>query len=275
MPVAAPDAEILEELEYLVAQTDNARTIANLKGWPAIVRTLSAPTDDVATAGAWAVGSAVKLDAVVQDNALDAAVMPALIKLLHAGSSEGSAAARRSASTRTKAVFALGHLLRSNRRAQRLFATHKGPELLLAELRPSTGGAEEQQHQPAIGLTKKILALVADLLEDPVSLPSMVAGLHTVEWCASIAAAAAGGLGPEPLGGKRQAAELAVKTMLTQHSVAQSAECTSAFFAEDRAAVWQAWHATWEKEAQQPGEDGEYPEQLAELMTQLMKLHPK
>ena len=45
--------DILEELEYLVAQTDNARTVANLNGWPAIVRTLSASTDEVATAGAF------------------------------------------------------------------------------------------------------------------------------------------------------------------------------------------------------------------------------
>ena len=104
--------------------------------------------------GAWAIGSAVKLDPVVQDNALDAAVMPALIKLLSSGADASGPS--RSASTRTKAIFALGHLLRSNRRAQRLFATHDGPRLLLAELRPDGGAAEQR---PTIGLTKKILVL--------------------------------------------------------------------------------------------------------------------
>ena len=72
---------------------------------------------------------------------------------------DASGPPRRSASTRTKAIFALGHLLRSNRRAQRLFATHEGPRLLLAELRPDGGAAEQR---PTIGLTKKILVHLCD-----------------------------------------------------------------------------------------------------------------
>eukprot|EP01047_Picozoa_sp_COSAG01_P034699 COSAG01_NODE_2619_length_7370_cov_8.551506_1_plen_261_part_00 len=53
---------VLEELEYLVAQTDNAQSVAKLQGWPTIVKFLRAPTDAVAKAAAWIVGTAVKLD---------------------------------------------------------------------------------------------------------------------------------------------------------------------------------------------------------------------
>ena len=62
--------ELLEELEYLVAQTDNARTIANLDGWGSIVALLTAEigaegqTDDVIRMAAWTIATAVKLDPV-------------------------------------------------------------------------------------------------------------------------------------------------------------------------------------------------------------------
>lgn len=164
----------LEELEYLVAQTDNARTVANLNGWPSIVRGLSAPTESVATASAWVVGTAVKLDDMVQNAALDANAMAQLIALLpHGGtlSTRSDPSVQRSANTVTKATFAIGHLLRGNRRSQRLFLESGGvdlfrQELVLGNLTTSGLSAEltSSEFRDSIGLLSKVLALVTDLL---------------------------------------------------------------------------------------------------------------
>lgn len=163
----------LEELEYLVAQTDNARTVANLEGWPSIVRGLSAPTDAVVTASAWVVGTAVKLDDKVQNSALDANSMAKLLALLPqpAATADADAAPARSVETVTKATFALGHLLRGNRRSQRIFSENGGVALFRDGLvlgNVTTGGLAagpgSADGRKSIGLLSKVLALVADLL---------------------------------------------------------------------------------------------------------------
>lgn len=169
----------LEELEYLVAQTDNARTVANLNGWPSIVRGLSAPSDAIVTASAWVVGTAVKLDDEVQNAALDANAMTRLLAVL-----PGAPPAARAADTQaellpptrgveavTKATFALGHLLRGNRRSQRLFSESGGAALFRDGLllgNVTTGGLaagpSSSDGRRSIGLLSKVLALVTDLL---------------------------------------------------------------------------------------------------------------
>lgn len=164
----------LEELEYLVAQTDNARTVANLNGWPSIVRGLSAPTDAVATASAWVVGTAVKLDDEVQNAALDANAMAQLIALLPQVAATASATdprKQRSVETVTKATFAIGHLLRGNRRSQRLFLENAGPELfreglMLGNLTTNgiSAGAASPEFRKSVGLISKVLALITDLM---------------------------------------------------------------------------------------------------------------
>ena len=164
----------LEELEYLVAQSDNARTVANLNGWSSIVRGLSAPTDSVATAAAWVVGTAVKLDDEVQNAALDANAMAQLIALLPQGEtleSQSEPSVQRSVETVTKASCAIGHLLRGNRRSQRLFLESGGAELfreglMLGNLTMSglAVAATEPGFRKAVGLVSKVLALITDLL---------------------------------------------------------------------------------------------------------------
>jgi hypothetical protein len=253
---------ILGELEYLVMQTDNARTLANLKGWPTIVRTLNITTDAVATAAAWVVGTAVKLDNQVQNAALDAAVMPKLVALLRP-SEDTTGGRARGVGVRTKATFALGHLLRNNHRAQQLFVRNAGPELLLDELR-AVGRARASQ-----GLLKKILALVSDLVgQEGKALPSLVSELHSTKWCEAVAGAAAQ-LGAES--DARLSSELAIKAMLELQTAAASPSCDEALFGNGRAAIWARWHAQWDAEAQLPGDDGAYQEGLAELAESLLK----
>ena len=257
------DAEllgILDEMEYLVAQTDNARTVANLEGWPTIVDLLGAPTDDVAKAAAWVVGTAVKLDEQVQNNALDAAVMRPLVSLL---SQDGSDLAR-SLGLRTKAVFALGQLLRGNRRAQRIFLTAKGAEMLHVELSRASAGDKQSAAMQA-----KLLALISDLLGDADVLPSLASTLSAPTWCEGVAEAAVK-LGTET---SRQANELAMKAMIALRESSRTAACDSAIAA--RATTWTEWRNAWDALAQLPGDDGEYPEQLAEIADKLLEGDPR
>eukprot|EP01049_Picozoa_sp_SAG25_P004303 SAG25_NODE_267_length_10655_cov_39.105153_18_plen_134_part_00 len=94
----------------------------------------------------------------MQNDALDAAVMPALVALL-GGGGEAEAGAPvpppRGLAVRTKAIFGLGQLLRGNRRAQRLFVTAGGPALLRGELQAAAAAAAA-----GLGLQAKVLALL-------------------------------------------------------------------------------------------------------------------
>ena len=277
----ADDAElspVLEELEYLAAQTDNARTIQNLKGWPAIAKTLEAPTDHVVMQTAWLVGTAVKLDEQVQNAALDANVMAHLLARLPGGTLTEQQQPS-STETLTKVSFALGHLLRGNRRSQRIFSESGGSAILRdGVLRGAVAARaldESASGRKAVSLLSKVLALVTDLLQEPNALPSLVTELSTAEWCGAVAGAAQR-LPAGASGAAQQAQELSLHTMLgllTQAADPQA--CSAAIFADGGAEAWRGWLASWEALANQPGEEGEYPEQLAEIAERLLSQAPR
>lgn len=56
---------------------------------------------------------------------------------------------------------------------------------------------------------------------------------------------------------------------MREQASAKSSQCDKSL--ASRTSVWQAWHEAWDQEAQLPGDEGGYPEQLAELVEKLMK----
>ena len=77
-------------------------------------------------------------------------------------------------------------------------------------------------------------------------------------------------------GAAQQAQELSLHTMLgllTQAADPQA--CSAAIFADGGAEAWRGWLASWEALANQPGEEGEYPEQLAEIAERLLSQAPR
>lgn len=217
--------------------------------------------------------SAACARAQVQNDALDAAVMPALVALL--GGAEASVAGApapppsRGLAVRTKAIFGLGQLLRGNRRAQRLFVTAGGPALLREELQAAVAAAAGGAGASAgLGLQAKVLALLTDLVGDAEAtvLPSLVSALANAGWCEAVGAAAEA-LGPDA--DSRTTRELALQAMLALQAAARSRQCDAAL--ASRLATWRAWHQAWEHEAQLPGDEGAYPEQLAELAEKLVR----
>jgi hypothetical protein len=88
-----------------------------------------------------------------------------------AAAADADAAPARSVETVTKATFALGHLLRGNRRSQRIFSENGGSALfrdglVLGNMTTGglTAGPASVDGRKSIGLLSKVLALVADLL---------------------------------------------------------------------------------------------------------------
>ena len=53
-----------------------------------------------------------------------------------------------------------------------------------------------------------------------------------------------------------------------------SSGCGVALFGNGAAEVWESWREGWNAEANLPGDDGEYPEQLAELAESLLAKVP-
>ena len=71
----------------------------------------------------------------------------------------------------------------------------------------------------------------------------------------------------------RQANELAMKAMIALRASSKTAACDSAIAA--RATTWTEWRNAWDALAQLPGDDGEYPEQLAEIADKLLEGDPR
>ena len=156
--------ELLEELEFLVANTDNAHTLDKIQGWPKVIERLNDTDAEVALRAAWVVGTAVKLDEVVQGQALDRGLLPVLVGELTTRHSDLKLS--------SKMVYAIACLLRDNRRSQRIFAGISGFDAV----RSALGTALNSSAASKLGqkLFARVAALVSDLLDEG-SLPRLQA----------------------------------------------------------------------------------------------------
>lgn len=59
-----------------------------------------------------------------------------------------------------------------------------------------------------------------------------------------------------------------------QMKAVKPADCNAELFANGGAEMWESWREGWEAEANLPGDEGEYPEQLAELAERLLASPP-
>ena len=158
---------LLRDLEFHVATLHNAQDFAAMGGLASVVRLLNATSLDVALHAAWVVGTAVKYAPPIQAAALGEGALPALLALLGrsldaheaalvgGGSyrvaveapvdAAGSAGVTSSASQSvvyadvplaavSKALYALGGLLRSSGQAQRQFIALRGPSAFVRTL---------------------------------------------------------------------------------------------------------------------------------------------
>ena len=194
---SARRVSILEDMEAFVASVHNAEDFTTMGGITAVSLLLNDSDLSVAAGAAWVVGTASKYAPAIQTAALQAGAIPGLLRLLHrtagelrgaaagaaapsaAHGSEVSAASGGSASSPTaagvvtvvtatsRAVYALGSLLRSHAEAQTQFVRADGPNVLLVVGRACLVAAKAAPASDvamgANGAVTKIAVLAADL----------------------------------------------------------------------------------------------------------------
>ena len=172
--VSAEDAQThvllraLEDLEYMVTKTDNARDLHKADGLAPLVLRLRHPEDAVRAHAAWALGTAVKLDSLVQGQAISLGAPKQLMQLAQSDASEAA---------RVKALYAIGSLVRDSKSAQEHLHGIGGFDALRGLLPEGPRAVQ-----------KKVLALVTDILtlDAGTGSATVAANLRSEAWRAAV-----------------------------------------------------------------------------------------
>ena len=186
---------VLVDLEYHLADVDMTRDFHTLGGWHLLVSLLddsvhlsnTNKTNMELVAGiqmhaAWAIGTAVKNTEEFHSYGIEHVVVQGQTKTTLSLLMEQLDKAAES-KTRNKLVYALGSILRGNRGAQLYFLTIDGPASVSRTLSNVLRNGED------IGLAKRILALLGDVVADVVlhadNQQSIVDAFSTAQLCQS------------------------------------------------------------------------------------------
>jgi hypothetical protein len=194
-PSSAALVTMLEDIEFHVAQLHNALDFATMGGIERLLPLLdgSSYSDEIVSATAWALGTAVKYAPRVQEVALRGGAVEALTLAFRSSLAAADAGGgTQHFKVAAKALYAIGGLLRLNPPAQARFTALGGWGLVNICLDGSSflprscsvaGSSKGPEGRLARALTSKAVTLIADLgLEIPRSpLPPST--------CASLAAA--------------------------------------------------------------------------------------
>uniref|UniRef100_A0A3P9QFQ6 Nucleotide exchange factor SIL1 n=1 Tax=Poecilia reticulata TaxID=8081 RepID=A0A3P9QFQ6_POERE len=151
---------ILQELEYLVHQVDNAQTLCAMGGLSFILQGLNSSDVRLQENSALVLGSAVASNPVVQVQAVEGGALQTLLTTL---------ATTQPLNVKKKVLFALACLLRHFPYAQRHFLSHGGLQILSELFRADTGGI----------LQTRIVTMLYDMISEK-ELISQV-GLYPVQ----------------------------------------------------------------------------------------------
>ncbi|XP_029918197.1 nucleotide exchange factor SIL1 [Myripristis murdjan] len=122
---------ILLELEYLVHQVDNARTLCSMGGLSIILAGLNSSDSRLQESSAFVLGSALASNPVVQVEATESGALQRLLTIL---------ATVQPINVKKKVLFALASLLRHFPYAQSHFVSHGGLQVLSKLFRAEGGG---------------------------------------------------------------------------------------------------------------------------------------
>ncbi|CAN9514549.1 unnamed protein product [Ophioblennius macclurei] len=122
---------ILQELEYLVHQVDNAQTLCSMGGLQLVLGGLNSSDFRIQENSAFVLGSALSSNPVVQVNAVENGALQTLLMTL---------ATAQPLHVRKKVLFAVASLLRHFPFAQRHFLSRGGLQVLSALFRDDSGG---------------------------------------------------------------------------------------------------------------------------------------
>ncbi|XP_043983046.1 nucleotide exchange factor SIL1 isoform X2 [Gambusia affinis] len=122
---------ILQELEYMVHQVDNAQTLCAMGGLSFILQGLNSSAVRFQENSALVLGSAVASNPVVQVQAVEAGALQTLLTTL---------ATTQPLNVKKKVLYALACLLRHFPYAQRHFLSHGGLQILSELFRADAGG---------------------------------------------------------------------------------------------------------------------------------------
>uniref|UniRef100_A0A3P9QFQ8 Nucleotide exchange factor SIL1 n=1 Tax=Poecilia reticulata TaxID=8081 RepID=A0A3P9QFQ8_POERE len=142
---------ILQELEYLVHQVDNAQTLCAMGGLSFILQGLNSSDVRLQENSALVLGSAVASNPVVQVQAVEGGALQTLLTTL---------ATTQPLNVKKKVLFALACLLRHFPYAQRHFLSHGGLQILSELFRADTGGI----------LQTRIVTMLYDMISEKVGL---------------------------------------------------------------------------------------------------------
>ncbi|MEQ2287057.1 hypothetical protein AMECASPLE_008593 [Ameca splendens] len=122
---------ILQELEYLVHQVDNAQTLCSMGGLSLILEGLNSSDVRLQENSAFVLGSAVSSNPVVQVQAVEGGALQTLLATL---------ATTQPLNVKKKVLFAMACLLRHFPYAQRHFLSNGGLQILSELFRADVGG---------------------------------------------------------------------------------------------------------------------------------------
>ncbi|RLN70534.1 hypothetical protein BBJ28_00005198 [Nothophytophthora sp. Chile5] len=147
----AGQLSVLEVLEWEVQDLDKTHVFNFIGGFGIMAEYLNSTNLPVRAHASWLVGTAAKNYKDGQEWAIDAGSVPKLIASLGLevpSAGEGSEALEQAANdvleAKKKALYALSSLVRVNKRGQRLFLLHNGPEFLAGLLSSSAHPAKLQ-----------------------------------------------------------------------------------------------------------------------------------
>ncbi|KAG7278052.1 hypothetical protein CRUP_003714 [Coryphaenoides rupestris] len=124
--------QILQELEYLVHQVDNAQMLCSMGGLQLILGGLNSSDYRLQDSCAFVLGSALASNPAVQGEVVESGALQKLLTLL---------ATQRPLGVKKKALFALASLLRHFPYAQRHFLSHGGLQVLSELFGEDRGGS--------------------------------------------------------------------------------------------------------------------------------------
>ncbi|KAM9795592.1 nucleotide exchange factor SIL1 [Neosynchiropus ocellatus] len=138
---------ILEELEYMVHQVDNAQILCTMGGLQLILTCLNSSDSRLQEYSAFVLGSALASNPAVQVKAVESGALTSLLTAL---------ATARPFSVKKKVLFAVASLLRHFPYAQQHFLSHGGLQVMSAVFRADSGGP----------LRARIITMIYDMIRE-------------------------------------------------------------------------------------------------------------
>lgn len=202
---------VLEDLEYLLTDVDMSRDFHTLGGWPLLASLLSDTVHQssnhtltqeltekmhvLQSRAAWALGTAVKNTGEFSPFAVETiqvqnektTALDLLLQQMSACATDDSLVVRQK---EQKLLYALGAMLRGNRRAQIHFGAESGPAVLGKRLEAALADGSPS----ALKLAKRVLTLAYDIVSDITLHPStseqvdleIAKSFADEAWCVSV-----------------------------------------------------------------------------------------